>query len=85
MFVLAVLAPGAPAGWLIGARMRASGDRRVPVNVATGIVGALPGGFAPPQAGLRLAGMIGPLACAVVGAVLLVLIVNLAIRGRCDE
>lgn len=55
------------------------------MNVATGIVGALPGGFAPPLAGLRFAGMIGPLACAVVGAVLLVLIVNLAIRGRCDE
>ncbi len=63
--------------------MRRDGNQGILLNVIVGIIGGFLGGFLLPMVGLNLgAGWVGYLITALIGAVVLLLIVNLITRGR---
>ncbi|QIK80929.1 GlsB/YeaQ/YmgE family stress response membrane protein [Lysobacter sp. HDW10] len=83
MNFIVMLIVGGVAGWLASIMMRRDGNQGILLNVIVGIIGGFLGGFLLPMVGLNLgAGWVGYLITALIGAVVLLLIVNLITRGR---
>ncbi|QYR53232.1 GlsB/YeaQ/YmgE family stress response membrane protein [Lysobacter soyae] len=83
MNFIVMLIVGGIAGWLASIMMRRDGNQGVLLNIIVGIIGGFLGGFLLPMVGLNLgAGWVGYLITALIGAVVLLLIVNLITRGR---
>ena len=82
MNFLILLIVGGIAGWLASMVMRTDGQQGVILNVIVGIIGGFLGGILLPMVGLSFGGSIGFLITAFIGAVVLLLIVNLFTRGR---
>ena len=74
---------GGIAGWLASLVMKRDGSPGILLNVVVGIIGGFLGGWLLPTLGLGLGGdWVGFLITAFIGAVVLLLIVNLFTRGR---
>lgn len=83
MHFLIYLIVGGIAGWLASLVMRRDGSQGIILNVVVGIIGGFLGGWLLPTLGLGLGGgAVGYLLTAFIGAVVLLLIVNLFTRGR---
>ena len=86
MNFLIYLIVGGIAGWLASIMMKRDGQQGIILNVIVGIIGGFLGGFLGgillPMVGLGFGGTIGFLITAFIGAVVLLLIVNLFTRGR---
>lgn len=82
MNFIIMLIVGGIAGWLASIIMRRDGSQGILLNVIVGIIGGLLGGWLLPMLGFNLGGWIGYLITALIGAVVLLLIVNLFTRGR---
>ena len=82
MNFLVMLIVGGIAGWLASMVMRTDGQQGIILNVVVGIIGGLLGGFLLPMVGLSFGGMVGYLITALIGAIVLLAIVNLFRRGR---
>ncbi|MGD9385873.1 MAG: GlsB/YeaQ/YmgE family stress response membrane protein [Thioalkalispiraceae bacterium] len=74
--LIMVLVIGAIAGWLAGKIMKGKGFG-IPVNIVVGIIGAIIGGFLFNLLGVPVAGFIGSLVSATLGAVALLFIISL--------
>ena len=73
---------GGSAGWLASLVMRTDGQQGIILNVVVGIIGGLIGGWLLPTLGLGLGGgWVGFLVTALIGAIVLLAIVNLFRRG----
>ncbi|MCD9029507.1 GlsB/YeaQ/YmgE family stress response membrane protein [Luteimonas sp. BDR2-5] len=82
MNFLVYLIVGGIAGWLASILMRTNGQQGILLNIVVGIVGGVIGGWLLPTLGLSLgAGWVGFLLTALIGAVVLLAIVNLFQRG----
>ncbi len=82
MNFIIMLIVGGIAGWLASMLMKTDGQQGIILNVVVGIIGGLLGGFLLPMVGLSLgAGWIGYLITALIGAIVLLAIVNLFRRG----
>ena len=74
---------GGVIGWLASLVMRTDAQQGIILNIVVGIIGGFLGGWLLPALGLGLGGgWIGFLVTAFIGAVVLLLIVNLFTRGR---
>ncbi len=74
---------GGIAGWLASIVMKRDGSQGIILNVIVGIIGGFLGGWLLPMVGFSLgAGWVGYLITAFIGAVVLLLIVNLFTRGK---
>ena len=82
MNLLIYLIVGGIAGWLASIMMKRDGQQGIILNVVVGIIGGFLGGYLLPMVGLSFPGTIGFLITAFIGAVVLLLIVNLFTRGR---
>ena len=82
MNFLIYLIVGGIAGWLASLVMKRDGSQGIILNVVVGIIGGFLGGFLLPMVGLNFGGTIGYLITALIGAVVLLAIVNLFRRGR---
>ena len=82
MNFLIYLIVGGIAGWLASIMMTRDGSQGIILNVIVGIIGGFLGGFLLPMVGLSFGGTVGFLITAFIGAVVLLLIVNLFTRGR---
>ena len=83
MNFLIYLIVGGIAGWLASILMRTDGQQGILLNIVVGIIGGVIGGWLLPTLGLGLGGgWVGFLITAFIGAVVLLLIVNLFTRGR---
>lgn len=80
MGLIRFLLVGLVAGWLAGKLLRGGGMGPV-VNLLVGVVGAYIGGFFFSMVGIGSHGLLGALASAVVGAMLLLLVADL-VRGE---
>lgn len=80
MSLIIFLFIGAIAGWLAGLLTRGSGFGLIG-NILIGILGAFIGGHVFNYFGWFIQGLVGTLATATLGAVLLLLVVNLFKRG----
>jgi uncharacterized membrane protein YeaQ/YmgE (transglycosylase-associated protein family) len=67
---------GLVAGWLGGLIVKGSGNGFL-LNIVIGVVGALLGGWIFRLLGINTTGILGSLICALAGAVVLLLVVNL--------
>jgi uncharacterized membrane protein YeaQ/YmgE (transglycosylase-associated protein family) len=79
--LLLFLGIGLLAGYLAGVLLRGRG-LGWRADLVIGVLGALLGGFATPLLGLSAHGPIGRLVQAVIGAVVVLLLVGFAFRGR---
>ncbi|MET0807866.1 MAG: GlsB/YeaQ/YmgE family stress response membrane protein, partial [Pseudoxanthomonas sp.] len=77
MNFLIYLIVGGIAGWLASIVMKRDGSQGIILNVVVGIIGGFLGGWLLPQLGFAMGGTIGFLITAFIGAVVLLLIVNL--------
>ena len=82
MNFLIYLIVGGIAGWLASIMMKRDGSQGIILNVIVGIIGGFLGGFLLPMVGLSFGGTMGYLITALIGAVVLLAIVNLFRRGR---
>lgn len=82
MNFLVMLIVGGIAGWLASIVMKRDGSQGILLNIIVGIIGGFLGGILLPMVGLNFAGTVGYLITALIGAVVLLLIVNLVTRGR---
>ncbi len=82
MNFLIYLIVGGIAGWLASIMMKRDGSQGIILNVIVGIIGGFLGGILLPMVGLSFGGTICFLITAFIGAVVLLLIVNLFTRGR---
>ena len=82
MNFLIYLIVGGIAGWLASIMMKRDGQQGIILNVIVGIIGGLLGGFLLPMVGLSFGGTLGYLITALIGAIVLLAIVNLFRRGR---
>ncbi|MFT3755377.1 MAG: GlsB/YeaQ/YmgE family stress response membrane protein [Pseudoxanthomonas sp.] len=73
---------GGIAGWLASLLMKRDASQGIILNVVVGIIGGFIGGWLLPLVGLSFSGWIGYLITALIGAVVLLLIVNLFTRGK---
>jgi uncharacterized membrane protein YeaQ/YmgE (transglycosylase-associated protein family) len=74
---------GGIAGWLASMIMRTDGQQGILLNIVVGIIGGFLGGWFLPMLGLSLGGgWVGFLITALIGAVVLLAIINLFRRGR---
>lgn len=73
---------GGVAGWLASIVMKRDGSQGILLNVVVGIIGGFLGGWLLPRVGLAFDGWIGYLITAFIGAIVLLLIVNLFTRGK---
>ncbi|MDD3449394.1 MAG: GlsB/YeaQ/YmgE family stress response membrane protein [Gammaproteobacteria bacterium] len=80
MGLIGFLLVGLVAGWLAGKLLRGGGMGPV-VNLLVGVVGAYIGGFVFSMIGIHSHGLLGSLASAVVGAMLLLFVAGL-VRGE---
>jgi uncharacterized membrane protein YeaQ/YmgE (transglycosylase-associated protein family) len=73
---------GGIAGWLASIIMRTDGQQGLLLNIIVGIIGGFLGGWLLPAIGLGLGGgWLGFLITALIGAIVLLAIVNLFRRG----
>lgn len=73
---------GGIAGWLASMIMKTDAQQGIILNIVVGIIGGFLGGWLLPMVGLNLgAGWIGFLITALIGAIVLLAIVNLFRRG----
>jgi uncharacterized membrane protein YeaQ/YmgE (transglycosylase-associated protein family) len=79
MELLALVVTGALAGWIAGVLVRGAGSGVV-VNLVTGVVGGVLGGMLLELAGVAPRGWLSEFALAVVGAALLLAVVDLVRR-----
>jgi uncharacterized membrane protein YeaQ/YmgE (transglycosylase-associated protein family) len=80
--IIIYLIVGGIAGWLASLIMRTDGQQGIFLNIVVGIIGALIGGWLLPMLGLGLGGgWLGFLVTALIGAIVLLAIVNLFRRG----
>ena len=82
MNFLIMLIVGGVAGWLASMVMRTDGQQGIILNIVVGIIGGFLGGFLLPMVGLSFGGWLGYLITALIGAIVLLAIVNLFRRGR---
>ena len=87
MHILIWLIVGGVIGWLASLLMRTDGQQGMLLNIVVGIVGALIGGWLiSPMVGLPTINQgsfsIGSMLVSLIGAVILLAIVNLLRRGR---
>ena len=82
MNFLIMLIVGGIAGWLASMVMRTDGQQGIILNVIVGIIGGFLGGFLQPMVALSFGGWVGYLVTALIGAIVLLAIVNLFRRGR---
>ena len=83
MNFLIMLIVGGIAGWLASMVMRTDGQQGIILNVVVGIIGGFLGGLLLPMVGLSFGGTtLGYLITALIGAIVLLAIVNLFRRGR---
>lgn len=82
MNFLIMLIVGGIAGWLASMVMRTDGQQGIILNIVVGIIGGFLGGFLLPMVGLSFGGWLGYLITALIGAIVLLAIVNLFRRGR---
>lgn len=73
---------GGIAGWLASMVMKTDGQQGIILNVVVGVIGGFLGGLLLPMVGLNFGGTVGFLITALIGAVVLLAIVNLFRRGR---
>ena len=74
---------GGIAGWLASIVMKRDASQGILLNIIVGIVGGFLGGWLLPMLGISLGtGWLGYLLTALIGAVVLLLIVNLFTRGK---
>ena len=71
---------GGIAGWLASMIMRTDGQQGILLNIVVGIIGGVIGGWLLPTLGLG-GGWVGFLVTALIGAIVLLAIVNLFRRG----
>ena len=82
MNFLIYLIVGGIAGWLASMLMRTDGQQGILLNVIVGIIGGFIGGWLLPMLGVSLGGgWVGFLLTALIGAIVLLAIVNLFRRG----
>ena len=82
MNFLIYLIVGGIAGWLASIVMRRDGSQGIILNGVVGIIGGFLGGWLLPMVGFGMGGWLGFLVTAFIGAVVLLLIVNLFTRGK---
>ena len=83
MGIILWLIVGGVIGWLASIIMRTDAQQGIFLNIVVGIIGGFLGGWLLPMLGLGLGGgWVGFLITAFIGAVVLLLIVNLFTRGR---
>jgi uncharacterized membrane protein YeaQ/YmgE (transglycosylase-associated protein family) len=82
MNFIIMLIVGGIAGWLASMVMRTDGQQGIILNVVVGIIGGFLGGWLLPLVGVNLGGWIGYLVTALIGAIILLAIVNLFRRGK---
>jgi uncharacterized membrane protein YeaQ/YmgE (transglycosylase-associated protein family) len=82
MNFLIYLIVGGIAGWLASMVMKTDAQQGIILNVIVGIIGGFLGGIVLPMVGLSFPGTIGFLITALIGAIILLAIVNLFRRGR---
>ncbi|MFT4257258.1 MAG: GlsB/YeaQ/YmgE family stress response membrane protein [Pseudoxanthomonas sp.] len=82
MGLIIQLIVGGIAGWLASLLMKRDASQGILLNVIVGIIGGFIGGWLLPLVGLSLSGWVGYLITALIGAVVLLLIVNLFTRGK---
>src|SRR3546814_16789900 len=82
MNFIIMLIVGGIAGWLASMLMRTNGQQGIILNIVVGIIGGFLGGWLLPMVGLSVGGWSGYLVTALIGAVILMAIVNLFRRGR---
>ena len=73
---------GGLAGWIGSKIMGTDASMGILLNIIVGIIGGFLGGFLLPMVGLNFAGTLGYLITALIGAIVLLAIVNLFRRGR---
>ena len=73
---------GGLIGWVASLIMKRDAQQGIILNVIVGIIGGLLGGFLLPMVGLNFGGTVGYLITALIGAIVLLAIVNLFRRGR---
>lgn len=81
MGIIIWLIVGGIVGWLASLIMRRDAQQGILLNIIVGIIGGFIGGWLLPMVGLNLQGWIGFLVTALIGAVVLLAIVNLFRRG----
>ena len=81
MNFIIMLIVGGIAGWLASMLMRTNGQQGIILNIVVGIIGGFLGGWLLPMVGLSFGGWIGYLVTALIGAIVLLAIVNLFRRG----
>ena len=83
MHLLIQILVGGLAGWLASLLMRRDASMGLILNVVVGVVGGFLGGWALPKLGLTVGtGWTAYLITALIGAVVLLLVINLVTRGR---
>ena len=80
-WIVAIIVGGI-AGWLASIVMARDASMGILWNIVVGIVGAVIGGWIAAAAGVGMASWIGWFIFAVIGAIVLLAIVNLVQRGR---
>jgi uncharacterized membrane protein YeaQ/YmgE (transglycosylase-associated protein family) len=78
--LIAFLIIGAVAGWIAGKLMRGGGFGLIG-NIVVGVIGAFIGGYLFNALGIAAGGLVGAIAMATVGALVLLFIVGLLKRG----
>ncbi|WP_101926275.1 MULTISPECIES: GlsB/YeaQ/YmgE family stress response membrane protein [Luteimonas] len=80
-FIIYIIVGGI-AGWLASILMRTNGQQGILLNIVVGIIGGFIGGWLLPMVGLSIGGgWVGFLITALIGAIILLAIVNLFRRG----
>ncbi|AWV05908.1 GlsB/YeaQ/YmgE family stress response membrane protein [Marilutibacter maris] len=82
MNFIIMLIVGGIAGWLASMVMKTNAQQGIILNIVVGIIGGFLGGYLLPILGLQLTGWTGYLITALIGAIVLLAIVNLFRRGK---
>jgi uncharacterized membrane protein YeaQ/YmgE (transglycosylase-associated protein family) len=77
--LLVLLLIGAIAGWLAGTLVKGYGFGLIG-NIAIGVIGAFIGAWLMPQLGFGMAGIVGQIVSATIGAIVLLLLIGLVRR-----
>jgi uncharacterized membrane protein YeaQ/YmgE (transglycosylase-associated protein family) len=77
--LLVLLLIGAIAGWLAGTLVKGYGFGLIG-NIVIGVIGAFIGAWLMPQLGFGMAGIVGQIVSATIGAIVLLLLIGLVRR-----
>jgi uncharacterized membrane protein YeaQ/YmgE (transglycosylase-associated protein family) len=77
--LLVLLLIGAIAGWLAGTLVKGYGFGLIG-NIVIGVIGAFIGAWLMPQLGFGMAGLVGQIVSATIGAIVLLLLIGLVRR-----